>query len=76
MNLIIEPSVAEKDIQNMINNILNMICESNISLKIDCIILGGGFGRGEGSVKKINNTYETTNDYDFFVITKENNLQY
>ncbi|WP_455797616.1 hypothetical protein [Clostridium butyricum] len=76
MNLIIEPSVAEKDIQNMINNILNMICESNISLKIDCIILGGGFGRGEGSVKKINNTYETTNDYDFFVITKENNFQY
>lgn len=34
------------------------------------IVLGGGYGRGEGGVLRIDGTQTTFNDYDLFVITE------
>lgn len=38
---------------------------------VKSIILGGGFGRGEGSVEVINGKAEPLNDFDMFVITEK-----
>ena len=39
---------------------------------VESIILAGGFGRGEGSVLIVNNDIQPINDYDIYIITKNN----
>lgn len=68
---IIEPQEAQKDIENTLHNIVNIVIESELSLYFIGLFLGGGFGRGEGSVIKYNGKYQTTNDFDLFALTKE-----
>ena len=35
---------------------------------IDCLALGGGYGRGEGGVRQINGEQRPYNDYDLVLI--------
>ncbi len=50
-----------------------LICETALSAagstNLDAIILGGGYGRGEGGVLREENEERPYNDYDFFVVT-------
>ena len=39
---------------------------------VESIILAGGFGRGEGSVLIVDNYIQPINDYDIYIITKNN----
>ena len=60
----------ESDLQNIRNTILTLFPEKDIS----AIILGGGYGRGEGGVVVKNGKMCLYNDYDMFMIT--NNISY
>jgi len=59
---------AEQDIKNKIGKITDMLVNAPQSKYVIAYILGGGFGRGEGSVVLKDSGYETTNDYDIFAI--------
>lgn len=57
----------EKWMQLIANRAINVAGENNIA----AIILGGGYGRGEGGVIRCNDgTVRLYNDFDFFVITE------
>ena len=45
------------------------ISESSIAKYIECVVLGGGYGRGEGGILQAENTCKLYNDLDFFVLT-------
>lgn len=57
-------SVIEKDLQLIISRILNTVT-------VHSIILGGGFGRGEGSVLIDQGKIQIVNDYDLFLIISD-----
>ena len=54
----------KKDLDIIVEEILNEIEH------VDCILLGGGFGRGEGSVIVTESKIQPVNDYDIYVITE------
>jgi len=59
-----------KEINNKIKNDLSQIVQAVTKIvKPESIILGGGFGRGEGSVKIVNGKIKPQNDYDIWIIT-------
>ena len=62
------------DVDSKINSDLKII--SNILLthfsNIESLVLAGSFGRGEGSVLIHNNIIQPINDYDIYIITKDN----
>jgi hypothetical protein len=66
--LLIYPSEAREDIQNILDKIVKVITNNSISECFDCLLLSGGFGRGEGSVIKENGVFSPTNDFDLFAI--------
>lgn len=62
------------DVDSKIDSDLKII--SNILLthfsNIESLVLAGSFGRGEGSVLIHNNIIQPINDYDIYIITKDN----
>lgn len=48
------------------------ISESSIAKYIEFVVLGGGYGRGEGGILQAENTCKLYNDLDFFVLTCNN----
>jgi hypothetical protein len=67
---VVKPIQAQNDISYLLKKVVETVKESEISYKIDLLLLGGGFGRGEGSVILKNEHYVTANDIDLFVITR------
>jgi len=64
--------IVDHRINDYIDGDLEII-KNEILKKIDgieCIILGGGFGRGEGSVIVNKSKIQPINDYDIYVVTK------
>ncbi|MDC3077478.1 hypothetical protein OA327_02080, partial [Flavobacteriales bacterium] len=64
-------TIKDQRINDYIDDDLEVI-KNEILKKIDgieCIILGGGFGRGEGSVIINKSKIQPINDYDIYVIT-------
>ena len=59
----------DKEINNQLKIVSEEICKEIKDVK--SIIIYGGFGRGEGSVKKIKNKYYPANDFDVYVITNK-----
>ena len=59
---------ANNDIKEKIDSIRRCVINSKVSDKIIALLIGGGFGRGEGSVVLVGEKYETSNDYDIFAI--------
>ena len=59
---------AEADIKEELSILVNDIVSRPVSSHIAAYILGGGFGRGEGSVILRDERYTTSNDYDMFAI--------
>lgn len=61
---------SNQKINKHINNDLNLIKKEILKEinDIKCILLGGGFGRGEGSVLMLKNLIQPINDYDIYVI--------
>ncbi|MEK6937106.1 MAG: hypothetical protein AABW58_03480 [Nanoarchaeota archaeon] len=61
------------DVDKEVQKQLDIVSEEiNKEIKdVKSIIVYGGFGRGEGSVKKVNNKYYPANDFDVYVITKK-----
>ena len=55
----------EKDLHLIIDGIRKSVSE------LTAIILVGGFGRGEGSVRIINGTVKPLNDYDLVVVSED-----
>src|SRR3989344_4857346 len=59
----------DKEIQKQLNIVAEEINKEIHDVK--SIIVYGGFGRGEGSVKKVNDKYYPANDFDVYVITEK-----
>ncbi|EHI59680.1 hypothetical protein [Hungatella hathewayi] len=71
-DILICPKNAEADIRNVIDKILEKILFDFPNLdKAIAVLLGGGFGRGEGSVMQKRGTFVTTNDYDIVMICED-----
>lgn len=62
---------AEADLIKQIETITKEMISDPISGKVMCYLLGGGFGRGEGSIIKTGEGYKTTNDFDIFAICED-----
>lgn len=60
---------VDKEIDNQLKIVSEEICKNINDVK--SIIIYGGFGRGEGSVKKVNGKYYPANDFDIYVITEK-----
>jgi hypothetical protein len=54
------------DMKAIVNRVTTVVGESDLV----AIILGGGYGRGEGGVRVIDGNELLFNDYDLFVISK------
>lgn len=67
-NILIGSEKAETDIYKVIDEILEKILDFPYLDKSIAVLLGGGFGRGEGSVMQKMDTFVTTNDYDIVMI--------
>lgn len=65
---VIAPKEANKDIEKVIDSFIQLFETSHYNESIISIYMGGGFGRGEGSVIKEKNLYVALNDYDLFAI--------
>ena len=63
----------KKDISNRINSDLDIITDIILAhfSNIESLILAGGFGRREGSVLVHNDMIQPINDYDIYIITKD-----
>ena len=63
-----------QDIYHRISSDLDLITQIilNEFTNIESIVLAGGFGRGEGSVLIVDNDIQPINDYDIYIITKNN----
>ena len=63
-----------QDIYHRISSDLDLITQIilNKFTNIESIVLAGGFGRGEGSVLIVDNDIHPINDYDIYIITKDN----
>ena len=63
-----------QDIYHRISSDLDLITQIilNEFTNIESIVLAGGFGRGEGSVLIVDNDIQPINDYDIYIITKDN----
>tara|TARA_B100000745_G_scaffold299835_1_gene251694 strand:- start:460 stop:1605 length:1146 start_codon:yes stop_codon:yes gene_type:complete len=63
-----------QDIYHRISSDLDLITQIilNKFTNIESIVLAGGFGRGEGSVLIVDNDIQPINDYDIYIITKNN----
>ncbi len=61
------------EVDNEVQKQLDIVSEEiNKNIKdVKSIIIYGGFGRGEGSVKKVNDKYYPANDFDVYVITEK-----
>ncbi|MBS3171236.1 hypothetical protein J4449_01345 [Candidatus Woesearchaeota archaeon] len=60
---------VDKEVQKQLDIVAE---EINKEIKnVKSMIVYGGFGRGEGSVKKTNNKYYPANDFDVYVITEK-----
>ena len=57
----------DADMEQIRKAVLKVVPEEDLS----ALILGGGYGRGEGGVFLQNGTMELYNDYDFFVISND-----
>lgn len=68
-NQIIEKKIKE-DIQFIINKSLNLLGKENIN----SILLGGGFGRGEGTAYIKDGGVIVVNDYDFIIVHNRNDI--
>jgi predicted nucleotidyltransferase len=66
----------ENEILRQLNLIVSHLLHYKRKLKIVSIVLGGSFGRGEGSVIVKNGRIKTLNDYDIFIVVKNSMLQY
>ena len=60
---------VDKEIERKLGVVSEEICRDIKDVK--SVIIYGGFGRGEGSVRKINNRYYPANDFDVYVITEK-----
>jgi len=60
---------AEKDIERQLKVVTDEICKE--IKDVESVLIYGGFGRGEGSVKKANNRYYPANDFDVYAITRK-----
>ena len=62
------------DVDSKINSDLNIITDILLAhfSNIESLVLAGSFGRGEGSVLIHNNIIQPINDYDIYIITKDN----
>jgi hypothetical protein len=65
---VIEPLEADMDIEYLLVQAAEKIVSSKIFSRISLIFVGGGFGRGEGSVVYKEKSYFPTNDFDIFVV--------
>lgn len=70
-NIVITPKEADGDISNILEKVVTIIKESNVKEHIYQLYLGGGFGRGEGSVVCKDGTYCSSNDFDLFAIVDQ-----
>jgi hypothetical protein len=57
----------DRDMALILNSVLEKIPENDIA----AVILGGGYGRGEGGVVIDGNTMRLYNDYDLFIISDD-----
>ncbi len=81
---LIKDKTPKKDLTQRVNkkiqNDIDYICSKVNDLlgnQLYCILLCGGFGRGEGSVTVKNNLVHIVNDYDFTVVLNaKNKLHY
>ncbi len=66
-------TILGSKVDKAIDDQLKIVSEEiNKDIKdVKSIIVYGGFGRGEGSVKKIKNRYYPANDFDVYVITEK-----
>ncbi len=55
-----------RQLQRIVNAIVGCLGDN-----VESIILGGGFGRGEGSVKWVGDTVVPLKDFDFLIVTKK-----
>ncbi len=62
-------SEVDKEIQKQLDIVAEEINKDIHDVK--SIIVYGGFGRGEGSVKRVNEKYYPANDFDVYVITEK-----
>lgn len=62
------------DVDSKIYSDLNIITDILLAhfSNIESLVLAGSFGRGEGSVLIHNNIIQPINDYDIYIITKDN----
>lgn len=60
---------VDKEIERQLKVVTDEICKD--IKDVESVLIYGGFGRGEGSVKKSNNKYYPANDFDVYVITRK-----
>jgi len=63
-------ALADIQVEKDLRMIISLIIKHLTLNRIDSILLGGGFGRGEGSVVFRKGAYDPLNDYDITVVTK------
>ena len=64
-------TLYNKQVDNLINKKLEMVVDvlKDSTPNVCSIILAGGYGKGEGIIKKTSNKIELVSDFDIFVIT-------
>lgn len=66
---IYDDSEVDRQIQNQLDKVVRIIVEAVTSVR--SVILYGGFGRGEGSIKLVNGMVTPLHDYDIKVVAKK-----
>jgi len=61
---------VDQQINQQLQRIVNVIVD-RLGDNVESIILGGGFGRGEGSVKWVGDAVVPLKDFDFLIVTKK-----
>ncbi len=59
-------------LDSFITTVSKRISESSVAKYIEFVVLGGGYGRGEGGILQTENSYKLYNDLDFFVLARNN----
>ncbi len=59
-------------LDSFITTVSKMISESSVAKHLEFVVLGGGYGRGEGGILQTENSYKLYNDLDFFVLAHNN----
>ena len=66
-------ALGSTELENRIASDLEHIAdvvEDRLGKRFDALVLGGGYGRGEGGGRHRDGTWEPFNDYDLFVVLK------